>query len=45
MDIKNIVDPENNLIALFYINKYKRDPLYAQYLEEVYDVLETPKTN
>lgn len=34
-----IVDPENDLIALFYINMYKRDPLYSQYLEKVYDLL------
>lgn len=33
-----IVDPENDLIALFYINMYKRDPLYSQYLEKVYDL-------
>ena len=45
MGTEYIIDPENDLIALFYINMYKRDDLYAQYLEEVYDVLETPKTN
>lgn len=45
MGTEYIIDPENDLIALFYINMYKRDSLYAQYLEEVYDVLETPKTN
>ena len=45
MGTEYIIDPENDLIALFYINMYKRDALYAQYLEEVYDVLETPKTN
>lgn len=31
-----IIDPENDLIALFYINMYKRDPLYTEYLESVY---------
>ena len=45
MGTEYIIDPENDLIALFYINMYKRDALYAQYLEEVYDVLETSKTN
>ncbi|UKM66515.1 beta-lactamase family protein [Flavobacteriaceae bacterium GSB9] len=40
-----IIDPEKDLIALFYINMYKRDPLYTQYLEEVYDVFDTTKTN
>lgn len=33
-----IIDPEHNLIALFYINMHKREALYADYLEEVYDV-------
>ena len=34
-----IIDPENDLIALFYINMYKRDPLYSEYLVKVYDLL------
>lgn len=45
MGTEYIIDPENDLIALFYINMYKRDQLYHNYLEEVYDVLDTPKTN
>lgn len=35
-----IIDPENDLIVLFYINMYKRDPLYTEYLEKVYDLMD-----
>jgi CubicO group peptidase (beta-lactamase class C family) len=45
MGTEYIIDPEKDLIALFYINMYKRDALYAQYLEEVYDLFETLNTN
>jgi CubicO group peptidase (beta-lactamase class C family) len=34
-----IIDPENDLIVLFYINMFKRDPLYTEYLEKVYDLI------
>lgn len=35
-----IVDPKNNLIVLFYINMYKHDPLYPEYLKKVYEMIE-----
>jgi CubicO group peptidase (beta-lactamase class C family) len=35
-----LIDPERELIVLFYINMFKRDPLYPLFLEKVYDVLE-----
>ncbi|MBN2167528.1 MAG: beta-lactamase family protein [Marinilabiliaceae bacterium] len=34
-----IIDPENNLIALFYINMARRDALYPQYLDKVYQMI------
>ena len=34
-----IIDPENELIVLFYINMYKRDPLYPIFLAKVYEAL------
>lgn len=42
MGTEYIIDPDNDLIALFYINMYKRDPLYTAYLEEVYDLIGNP---
>lgn len=45
MGTEYIIDPEKDLIALFYINMFKRDALYDQYLEEVYDLFETLNTN
>lgn len=39
-----IIDPENDLIALFYINMYKHEPLYPKYLMKVYDVVNTKKS-
>lgn len=42
MGTEYIIDPENDLIALFYINMYKRDPLYTKYLEKVYDLINIP---
>ncbi|MEB2774668.1 serine hydrolase domain-containing protein [Algoriphagus sp. D3-2-R+10] len=35
-----IIDPENELIALFYMNMYKTDPLYILFLEQVYSSFE-----
>ncbi|MBN2806785.1 MAG: beta-lactamase family protein [Prolixibacteraceae bacterium] len=35
-----IIDPENELIALFYINMARRDALYPQYLGRVYQMIE-----
>jgi CubicO group peptidase (beta-lactamase class C family) len=34
-----IIDPENNTIALFYINMARREPLYPQYLQKVYQLI------
>jgi len=34
-----MIDPANNLIVLFYMNMYKRDPLYPSYLEAIYEML------
>lgn len=34
-----IIDPENNLIALFYMNMARRDNLYPQYLNKVYQLI------
>lgn len=36
-----LIDPENDLFALFYINMYKHEPLYPQYLVKVYDMVNT----
>jgi len=33
-----IVDPENNLIALFYLNMPKREPLYPLFLSKAYQL-------
>lgn len=44
MGTEYIIDPDNNLIALFYINMFNREPLYHPYLEEVYDLVE-PEIN
>lgn len=35
-----IIDPENNLIALFYMNMARRDALYPMYLEKVYQMIQ-----
>lgn len=34
-----IIDPENELIALFYLNMYQRDALYPLFLEKAYDLI------
>lgn len=33
-----IIDPENDMIVLFYINMYKRDPLYPIFLTKAYGI-------
>lgn len=43
MGTEYIIDPENDLIALFYINMFQRDNLYHDYLRKVYDALQHPK--
>lgn len=35
-----IIDPENDLIALFYMNMYKHDPLYPMFLGEAYELFD-----
>lgn len=35
-----IIDPENDLIALFYVNMFHREPMYPIFLEKVYDLLD-----
>lgn len=36
-----IIDPENNLIALFYMNMYQRDALYPEFLKKLYQAVDT----
>ena len=38
-----IIDPENNLIALFYMNMYQRDALYPEFLKKVYQAIDSEK--
>jgi CubicO group peptidase (beta-lactamase class C family) len=45
MGTEYIIDPEHDVIALFYINMFQRDNLYHDYLREVYDVVDISKTN
>lgn len=35
-----IIDPENNMIALFYRNMYRAEPLYVKFLNKAYEMLE-----
>lgn len=35
-----IIDPENDLIVLFYLNMYKRDALYPDFLRKVYQAID-----
>ena len=35
-----IIDPENNLIALFYLNMPRRETLYPQFLSKAYQLFE-----
>ncbi len=34
-----IIDPDNDLVALFYINMARRDALYPLYLEKIYQLI------
>jgi CubicO group peptidase (beta-lactamase class C family) len=34
-----IIDPENDMVALFYMNMARRDNLYPQYLNKVYQLI------
>jgi CubicO group peptidase (beta-lactamase class C family) len=34
-----IIDPESNMIALFYINMTRSEPLYPKYLQKVYQMI------
>lgn len=34
-----IIDPENDLVALFYMNMARRDELYPDYLKKVYQLI------
>ncbi len=36
MGTEYIIDPEHNLIALFYLNMYQREALYPEFLSEAY---------
>lgn len=33
-----IIDPENNMIALFYRNMYRAEPLYVKFLNKAYEI-------
>ena len=35
-----IIDPENDLVALFYLNMPKHEPLYAMFLSKAYQLFE-----
>ncbi|HYQ57233.1 MAG TPA: serine hydrolase domain-containing protein [Draconibacterium sp.] len=35
-----VIDPENDLITLFYINMSKKEALYPQYLSKVYQIIQ-----
>ncbi|WP_432709812.1 serine hydrolase domain-containing protein [Pedobacter sp.] len=35
-----IIDPENNMIALFYLNMPKREPIYPLFLSKAYQLFE-----
>lgn len=35
-----IIDPENDLIVLFYMNMFKREELYPEFLGEVYNMFD-----
>ncbi|UCS91640.1 beta-lactamase family protein [Echinicola marina] len=35
-----IIDPENDLVALFYMNMYKAEPLYPLFLEKAYALID-----
>nr|HPR31983.1 hypothetical protein [Prolixibacteraceae bacterium] len=35
-----IIDPENDMLALFYMNMTRHEPLYPLYLSKVYGMIE-----
>ena len=35
-----IIDPEHNMIALFYINMYNSEPVYPVFLRQAYQLFE-----
>jgi CubicO group peptidase (beta-lactamase class C family) len=37
-----IIDPENDLVALFYMNMYNAEPMYPRFLEQAYRLIESP---
>lgn len=39
LDMEYIIDPENDLIVLFYINMFQRDALYPLFLAKAYELL------
>lgn len=43
MGTEYLIDPEHDLIALFYINMFQRENLYHDYLRAVYDVVDKSK--
>ncbi len=45
MGTEYIIDPEHDLIALFYINMFQRENLYHDYLREVFDLVQPGKKN
>jgi hypothetical protein len=36
-----IIDPDRDLIALYYTNMFKAEPLYPRFLEQAYRLFET----
>ncbi|MCH1918071.1 beta-lactamase family protein [Shewanella sp. A3A] len=38
-----LVDPQNQLVVLYYINQYQREDLYPQVVEQVYKLFDTAK--
>ncbi|WP_417763346.1 serine hydrolase domain-containing protein [Shewanella sp.] len=38
-----LVDPQNQLVVLYYINQYQREDLYPQVVEQVYKLFEPAK--
>lgn len=38
-----IIDPENDLIVLFYLNMYQRDALYPAFLNKIYQSINSEK--
>ena len=35
-----VIDPKNDMIVLFYVNIFKREPMYPAFLKDVYDLFE-----